>query len=110
MRKMSKLALALSSFLLLAGCTDAEYFKDLKTIHHVEVIDIDSHTKGKVSYTEVAYKYKGKKYERDFVSSEDQGLEDYYNSVKLFKDKIYLDLVLDRNKEIVVATLSEEGN
>jgi hypothetical protein len=94
---------------LLAGCgTDAKYFMNLKTIDHVKVEDIRSKTVGKIAYTEVVYEKNGKEYKKLFASSEDQGLRDYYESAQLFEKDIYLDLIIDKDGYIVVATLSEK--
>jgi uncharacterized protein YxeA len=109
MIKKSKLLIIITSLLLLTGCSkDAEHFMNLKTIEHVKVKDIEEERVGKIEYTFVTYEKNGKEYEARFESTDDQGLADYYESAKLFKKEIYLNLVVNKKGYIVVATLSKE--
>ena len=95
--------------MLLAGCgPDAEYFSRMKNVKHVKVIEVDRTTHNKTSYTEVVYEEDGKKLERRFASSEDHGFHEYINSAKLFKRDIYIDMVVDNDGDVVVASLSDD--
>ncbi|OXB94708.1 hypothetical protein [Parageobacillus galactosidasius] len=109
MIKKSKLITIIAFLLLLAGCKDAEYFMNLKTIEHVKVKNIEEEREGKIEYTFVTYEKNGKEYETRFETPDDQGLADYYKSAKLFKKEIYLNLVVDKKGYIIVATLSEDN-
>lgn len=109
MKKKLLVALAGIGILLTSGCSkDAEYFSKMTSINHVKVIDIGTTTVGKTSYTEIEYEYNNKKNEKRFADHEDNGLKEYYDSAKLFKKELYLDLVVDKDGDIIVASLSKE--
>lgn len=111
MKRKLLIALVGAGVLLASGCSrDAEYFSKMKSIHHVKVIDIGTTTVGKTSYTEIEYEYNDKKSEKRFADHEDNGLKEYYDSAKLFKKELYLDLVVDEDDDIVVAALSKEDS
>lgn len=97
------------SAMMLAGCgSDAEYFSRMKNVKHVKVIEVDKVTHNKTSYTEVVYEQDGKKLERRFAQGEDHGFHEYINSAKLFKRDIYIDMVVDNDGDVVVASLSDD--
>ncbi|UYX56128.1 hypothetical protein M3Y14_34675 (plasmid) [Bacillus thuringiensis] len=111
MKRKLLIALAGVGILLASGCSkDAEYFSKMKSLSHVKVIDIGTTTVGKTSYTEIEYEYNDKKNEKRFADHEDNGLKEYYDSAKLFKKELYLDLVVDEDDYIVVAALSKEDS
>lgn len=111
MKRKLLIALAGAGILIASGCSkDAEYFSKMKSIQHVKVIDIGKTTVRKTSYTEIEYEYNDEKNKKRFANHEDNGLKEYYDSAKLFKKELYLDLVVDEDDDIAVAALSKEDS
>lgn len=101
---------ALSAFLLVGCSPDARDFVELEKIEHVEVVDTGTRMVGKTSYKTITYlsNETGDKVKSRFKDTGDYGFDDFYDSAKVFEEKIYVDLVVNDNENIISIVLSEE--
>jgi hypothetical protein len=93
--------------LLLAGCSEgapnAKYFSEIKTLTNVKVVKVDTVIHGKTQHTRVKFLKDGKTYQMRFNDAEDLGFQEYYESAKLFKDDVYINIIfINRNDEDVI--------